>query len=371
MTQMCEDKTGILRALELQGDGIILLSQGGGVIYANKIVESLTGMVRQEIDERGFWRLVPDLDAETVGQELDLHGFAQRVTNSFGALEGGRYLLRFWALHESGSRVPGILVFVHDFGEAFLEEGGLELEGVFRTQSLEAIGRVCGKLGHVFNNILASIRGSAEMIDGKIRKLTGEPNPVERQLRLIDSAVNKGVMLTTKMRSFVRPGVLDVTRSTLKPCIDAVVDLLRRSGAASFEIEQVIEEDPPVEIHQFAVVQMLMGISLNAIEAMSEFNERLILYYLSRVEAEDVSGGELPAGSYARLSIIDHGVGIPAAQRGHITEPFFTTKSGQVGKGFGLSLAMASETMKKHRGFFAVASKEGCGTAVHLYFPTL
>jgi CheY-like chemotaxis protein len=51
----------------------------------------------------------------------------------------------------------------------------------------------------------------------------------------------------------------------------------------------------------------------------------------------------------------------------HLFEPFFTTK--EQGKGTGMGLAAVYGTIKNHRGFIEVSSRENKGTTVEFYIP--
>jgi CheY-like chemotaxis protein len=73
----------------------------------------------------------------------------------------------------------------------------------------------------------------------------------------------------------------------------------------------------------------------------------------------------LPAGKYVKLSIQDHGIGIPKEYLSKIFDPYFSTKQ----KGSGLGLAASYSIIKKHNGAITVESILGDGTTFILYLP--
>jgi len=77
--------------------------------------------------------------------------------------------------------------------------------------------------------------------------------------------------------------------------------------------------------------------------------------------------GEVKAGRYVKVSVIDSGTGIPPNLLDKIFEPFFTTKELNKGTGLGLSTVMA--IVKSHEGVMNVYSEPGKGTAFHVYLP--
>jgi CheY-like chemotaxis protein len=66
-----------------------------------------------------------------------------------------------------------------------------------------------------------------------------------------------------------------------------------------------------------------------------------------------------------KVSVQDHGIGIPGEHLSKIFDPYFTTKQ----KGNGLGLATSYAIIKKHEGNITVESKLGVGATFHIYLP--
>ena len=97
---------------------------------------------------------------------------------------------------------------------------------------------------------------------------------------------------------------------------------------------------------------MLHNILLNARQAMPEGGT-------IKVRAENVDLKTAAAiDSRVRISVRDHGCGIPDDVLPHIFDPYFTTKPG----GSGLGLATAYAIIAKHGGNLSVQTKPGDGT---------
>jgi signal transduction histidine kinase len=69
-------------------------------------------------------------------------------------------------------------------------------------------------------------------------------------------------------------------------------------------------------------------------------------------------------GRYIRISVSDHGVGIPEQHLGRIFDPYFSTKDKP-----GLGLAIAHSIIKNHGGYVSVSSKPGHGTTLSVNLP--
>jgi signal transduction histidine kinase len=78
---------------------------------------------------------------------------------------------------------------------------------------------------------------------------------------------------------------------------------------------------------------------------------------------------ELKAGTYAKVSLVDHGDGIDPKQHEVVFQPFSSAKQRDDGSGLGLSLSMAKSVMKKHGGTITLASQPQVGTNISIYFP--
>jgi signal transduction histidine kinase len=121
----------------------------------------------------------------------------------------------------------------------------------------------------------------------------------------------------------------------------------------------------------YTIVQMLLELCENSIEAMAALPERFIMFHVGVVDIRDqASALGLEAGTYAKVSLVDHGEGIEPDQREVVFQPGASKRSPSDGGGMGVSLSMAKAVMKKHGGTITLASQPHVGTNISLYFPT-
>jgi CheY-like chemotaxis protein len=77
---------------------------------------------------------------------------------------------------------------------------------------------------------------------------------------------------------------------------------------------------------------------------------------------------DIGKGDYVTLTVTDTGIGISSKDMERIFEPFYTKKD--MGRsGTGLGMAVVWGTVKDHRGYIDIKSREGQGTTITLYFP--
>jgi signal transduction histidine kinase len=83
-------------------------------------------------------------------------------------------------------------------------------------------------------------------------------------------------------------------------------------------------------------------------------------------------GGGGPTGRVVRLRVIDHGVGIAAADQPRIFERFYKVDRVRVrGGGTGLGLAIARHVIQQHGGRIEVSSEEGRGSTFTVTLPAV
>lgn len=220
-----------------------------------------------------------------------------------------------------------------------------------------------------FNNIFGSILGCATLIAQKAG-VGSSGSGVDDAVMILRKAANRGLAISKKMNNLLFSGDGTRGRRSLRACIDSVVELLSSSHGDECQIEVICPQDIEVEMADFAIVQMLLELCENSLEAMKSLPERFILFHVEPVEVSDkASTLELAPGSYAKVSLVDHGDGIDPEQHEIVFQPFASKKERDDGTGIGLSLSMAKSVMKKHGGTITLASRLQAGTNISLYFP--
>jgi CheY-like chemotaxis protein len=114
--------------------------------------------------------------------------------------------------------------------------------------------------------------------------------------------------------------------------------------------------------------RVLMNLALNSRDAMpggGVLELRTAIVDLDE-EYTRVRPGLLP-GKYAMLAVSDTGMGMTEAVRGHVFEPFCTTKP--KGSGTGLGLSTAYGIVRQSGGDISVYSEVGKGTTFKIFLP--
>ncbi|MFQ5736402.1 MAG: PAS domain S-box protein [Thermodesulfobacteriota bacterium] len=229
---------------------------------------------------------------------------------------------------------------------------------LLRAQKLESIGVLAGGLAHDFNNLLLGILGNVSIA----RSLIPSGEKAASILDEVEAAALRSKELTKKLLTFsVGGGPLMESASIGRLVRDSASLLLRETN---IELDFSLPGDLPlVEMDEGQMAQVINNIVHNARQAMPDGG--VLAFTGEKVAVSARDGLPLKEGQYVRITVRDHGVGMPPKVLARIFDPFFTTRQ----KASGLGLALSYSIVKKHGGFISAESRPGEGTSVHVYLP--
>jgi signal transduction histidine kinase/ActR/RegA family two-component response regulator len=232
-----------------------------------------------------------------------------------------------------------------------------------QAQKMEAVGRLASGITHDFNNMLTVISGYT----GVARSLVDGDPELERCLGEIARAVAASARLTQQLLAFGRQQVVQPQPADLNEIVVRTVDMVARVLADDVVVEQRLAAGlEPVYADPGQLEQMIANLALNARDAMPAGGRLEIRTEAAAVGAEEAAAiGVSAPGAYALLEVRDTGVGMDAATREHLFEPFYTTKS----TGTGLGLATVHGTVAQSGGGILVESEPGAGSRFLVYLP--
>ncbi len=212
-----------------------------------------------------------------------------------------------------------------------------------------SVSALAAMLSHEIKNPLSGIRGAAQLLE-----MIVEPNDRELTL-LIREETDRIVKLLDRMEVFTDNPLLDRKAVNIHEVLDQVV----RASKSGFASHVKIIEDydpslPDVYGERDQLVQIFMNLVKNAAEAITDPDGKITIKtsYRHGVRLALPSGA---ASHYLPLmvTIEDNGPGVPDDIRGHLFDPFITTKKG----GSGLGLALVAKLVGDHGGAIELDSK--------------
>jgi PAS domain S-box-containing protein len=238
------------------------------------------------------------------------------------------------------------------------------------SQKMEALGTLAGGIAHDFNNILLAISGNAKLASAELQNALSGDHPARRNLTEIDKASARAADLVRRILMFSHQQDAKRSVTPLKRLVEDALLILRPTLPAYIEIRTDYDDaTAPVAVDAIQIQQVVMNLVTNAYHAIGDASGVITIAVHAHVinPADSTMDVELPAGSYACLSVTDTGCGMDAATIARIFDPFFTTK--EVGKGTGLGMAIVHGIVTSYDGAIAIQSDPGHGTTIRVYFP--
>ena len=239
---------------------------------------------------------------------------------------------------------------------------GLE-EKLRQSEKLATIGQLAASVAHEVGTPLNVIGGRARTMERKAHdaaEVLKNAEIIAEQSERITKIIQQ--LLDYTRRRGPERGEVDLAR-VVKGTLDFLEHQIeRRNVKARFEAEDgvVIPGDGD------QLQQVCLNLLLNAIQAMPEGGDLDVR--VGRVARRKEGLDRAPPQGYAVLEVRDTGVGIPAADRERIFEPFYSTKAN--GEGTGLGLAVSQGIVKDHDGWIEIEGPPQGGTLFRVFLPT-
>lgn len=235
-----------------------------------------------------------------------------------------------------------------------------------RAQRMEAVGLLARGVAHDFNNVLAAILGSADLL---MLHLAPE-HPAQEEAQEIVKAAERGAMFTRKLLAFSSRQVHEPRVLDAHEIVAGMEPMLRRLTSDGIELRLHTPGPTPfARVDAGDLEQILLNLVVNSRDAMpagGAIDITVESMTFDATAARRYPG--LSPGAYVRVSVHDSGVGIAPDVQPHLFEPFFTTKNPATGTGLGLSIVYS--IAKEAGGTVTVHSTPERGTTFDVLLPT-
>ncbi len=209
-------------------------------------------------------------------------------------------------------------------------------EALKKSERLASMGQLAAGIAHEVNNPLGVIL----LYSGLLRDEIPCDNPLYKDIEVIASQAERCKTIISGLLNFARRNDVVYRQTDAVKLVEKAVQSVIVPEGISVTIENQCGESPMVELDPDQMLQVLVNLIKNAIEAMDKGGTVRIT-----VSEDD---------NAIRFAVSDTGVGIPPANREKLFEPFFTTKP--LGKGSGLGLSVSYGIVKMHYGKIEVTS---------------
>ncbi len=234
-----------------------------------------------------------------------------------------------------------------------------------QTEKLATLGQLAAEIAHEVGTPLNVIAARARSIQRK----ANDPEKVEKNAGIVAEQTARITRIIQRLLDFTRrkvghtaPGAVNLNELAL-----TTMELLAgqfSSAKVKTRLDRT-EGLPRVAGDADRLQQVLINLMLNAVQAMPEGGSLGVETHRTHRARPGLEGGA--EQDFVMLAVLDTGVGIPAAIRDKVFDPFYTTKEGQGGTGLGL--AVCSGIVKEHDGWIDIEDATGGGTVFRVYLP--
>lgn len=354
--ELDERRRFLEEVLEGVSAGVMGLQKDRSVFLPNRSALSLLGLSPEDLMGKELTEVVPEfldiVEESEQAEEGEAKGEVQLEIEG----EIRTLMVRVFAERQQGGAIGGYVVTFDDLTEQLADQ---------RTAAWADVAR---RIAHEIKNPLTPIQLSAERLKRKYSKDIADDSGIFGQCTdTIIRQVGDLRRMVDEFSSFSRmPAPL--YRET------DIADVARQSvflqEVAAPEIQFTAEIDDELELIKCdgrLVGQALTNVLKNAAEAVD-----------ARIAKDKLDGGDTLEPGFVRLSLTqvdektiirveDNGLGLPAAQKDRLMEPYVTTRS----KGTGLGLAIVRRIMEEHGGSVRIADRSPIGARVVLTFSHL
>jgi signal transduction histidine kinase len=235
-----------------------------------------------------------------------------------------------------------------------------------QAQKMEAVGQLTGGLAHDFNNMLAGISGSLDLMRTRLGQ--GRINDLERYIEAAQGASKRAASLTHRLLAFSRRQTLDPKPTDVNHLIGDMEELIRRTVGPEIKVEVAGEASAwTILVDPNQLENALLNLCINSRDAMPDSGLLKIETANCWLDPRGARERDLPPGQYVMVSVSDTGSGMPPDVVARAFDPFYTTKP--IGMGTGLGLSMVFGFARQSGGQARIYSELGRGTMICLYLP--
>jgi PAS domain S-box-containing protein len=356
--EQLEQKLGAI--FDAIAEGVVVIDPEGIIIKANATFAQFSGRANKaELIGKRMLELLHPTSREYVTQQILPRLRAERALKTECQLttDAGKPLdveISLIKLNGEDDKPAELMAIVRDM----TERRRIEQE-MAKVQKLESIGVLAGGIAHDFNNLLTSILGHITLAKMSVSK----SDDAFEDLCAAENACMRARDLTQQLLTFARGGAPAKTAASIANLIRETATFVARGSNVRCDVD-LPADLWPVEVDSGQISQVIQNLVMNAQEAMPA-GGTIEVAARNFVAPAEAYAPLQPGRRYVRISVHDHGAGIPENLLPRIFDPYFSTKE----NGRGLGLATAYSIVRQHDGHITAKSQPGMGTEFRVYLP--
>lgn len=345
----------------------IFIYRGASLLYVNPTMQEFTGYSREELLRMPVWDVIhPDMREQSrtwaIGRQRDEGSVPSRyevkLLTKDGATRWCDYTARIME-YDGAPAVLGVAVNIDDRIQAEAEAKRLHADLVHLSR-VSTLGKLSTELAHELNQPLAAIMNYANGCRRRAHSAQEQDHPLLPAIDEIRSEAARAAQIVKRIRNFARKRPMQQTQTSINELITEATRLAQ-TGAGSDDLPvrfKLSENLPKVRVDRVQIIQVLVNLVTNALDAMRELDsgDRQLNISSTLGKSEEII-----------ISVSDAGRGISGDLIDQLFEPFYTTKS----EGLGLGLSISRSIIEAHGGrLWAESDPQSNGATFNIALPS-
>ena len=227
-------------------------------------------------------------------------------------------------------------------------------KSILNATRLLTMGNMVSEITHDLKKPLTNIKGVLQLL----KERWSDTDAKEEFFDMVEQEIFRLNELAKEIVNFSNPNKYELEKKDIRHTLDRALNLVKPDlDTRKIDLKIDYQEVPHVFINENEIMEVLLNIILNAIEAMPEGGE---LGVSLKPDQESKNGAQ-----FLQIGIADTGCGIAPENLSRIFDRYFTTKK----EGTGLGLCVVERIIKAHGGRVSVKSEPGKGTSFFVNLP--
>jgi signal transduction histidine kinase len=240
---------------------------------------------------------------------------------------------------------------------SLLKEKEQLIFGLMKANKTSATGALSASIAHELNQPLGASSLNIELLKMKLGQGTLNPELGKEILESLANDNQRAATIVKSLRSIFSEDKSQSENVHISDLITQVLDIVKPEiKFQNIKINKKLNSKHLVEVNSSEVIQVLLNLLNNAIQALSQFDHSNKVITIEVFD--DINSVE--------ISVSDNGIGVPQEYQSHLFELLNTTKK----TGMGLGLWLSRHIVTRHKGSISYEDALGGGARFVIRFPS-
>ena len=241
---------------------------------------------------------------------------------------------------------------------SLLKEKEQLIYGLIKANKTSATGALSASIAHELNQPLGASNLNIELLKMKLGEGTLNSDISKEILESLANDNQRAATIVKSLRSIFSEDRSQSENVQIDDLITQVLDIVKPEiKFQNIKINKEINSKHLVEINSSEVIQVLLNLLNNAIQALSQVDQS------NKVITLEVLDGI----NFVQISVTDNGNGVPPEYQSQLFELLNTTKK----TGMGLGLWLSRYIVTRHKGSISYEDAVGGGARFVIKFPSV